>query len=116
MPSTTRFKRGDIVLVPFPFTDLSSAKRRPALVVSPDEFNNHMQDLVVVALTSQITAEANTVTIEPRDCADGALPKTSIVKLTKVFTIHSTLVIKRICALRDVKLKAVLADLRQFFN
>ena len=53
MPSTTRYRRGDIVLVPFPFTDLSSTKKRPALVVSPDKFNEHAQDVVLVAITSQ---------------------------------------------------------------
>jgi len=53
MPSTTRYRRGDIVLVSFPFTDLSSSKRRPALVVSPDAFNQTMQDLVLAAITSQ---------------------------------------------------------------
>lgn len=63
MPSTTRYKRGDIVLVSFPFTDLSSSKRRPALVVSPDPFNERGQDLVVVAITSQMP-EDNRVTID----------------------------------------------------
>ena len=53
MPSTTRYRRGDIVLVPFPFTDLSATKKRPALVVSPDKFNEHAQDVVLVAITSQ---------------------------------------------------------------
>jgi mRNA interferase MazF len=115
MPSTTRYKRGDIVLVPFPFTDLSSSKKRPALVVSPDPYNAQMQDLVVVAITSQLTHE-NAITIEPSDCVDGTLPKTSVVKLTKLFTIHSTLIIKRICALTPEKLEQVLSDLRRFFS
>lgn len=115
MTSTTACKRGDIVLVPFPFTDLSSSKRRPALVVSPDDFNGQMQDLVVLAITSQLTAEG-TVMIEPSDCVDGALPKTSVVKLAKVFTIHNSLIIKRLCALRPEKLDAVLEALRRFFS
>jgi len=55
MASTTRYRRGDIVLVPFPFTDLSSSKRRPALVISPDAFNDQTADLVVAAITSQLT-------------------------------------------------------------
>src|SRR2546428_10329641 len=95
MPFTTRCKRGDIVLVPFPFTDLSSSKRRPALVISPDAFNDQMQDLVVAAITSQLAAD-HAITIEESDCVDGALPKTSVVKLAKVFTIHSTLVTIRL--------------------
>jgi hypothetical protein len=54
MPSTTRYKRGDIVLVSFPFTDLSTSKRRPALVVSPDSFNETMRDLVLAATEGRL--------------------------------------------------------------
>jgi mRNA interferase MazF len=115
MPSTTRYKRGDIILVPFPFTDLSSSKRRPALVVSPENFNDRMRDLVVVAITSQLT-DQHAVLVERGDCVDGALPKASVVKLAKLFTIHSTLVLKRLCTLRDEKLDAVLGELRRFFS
>lgn len=114
MPSTTRYKRGDIVLVSFPFTDLSSSKRRPALVVSPDAFNERMQDLVLAAITSQLTDD-RLFTIEADDCVDGTLPQTSLVKPTKLFTIHSTLVLKKICALRTEKLQAVLTEIRRFF-
>jgi mRNA interferase MazF len=116
MPSTTRYKRGDIVLVPFPFTDLSSSKRRPALVISPDSFNEQMQDVVVAAITSQLTDKQHALMIEQQDCVEGALPKTSLVKLAKVFTIHSTLIVKRLCALRGEKLAAVLDELRRFFS
>ena len=115
MPSTTRYKRGDIVLVPFPFTDLSSSKRRPALVISPDTFNDQMQDVVVAAITSQLTDE-HAVTIEESDCVDGMLPKVSVVKLAKVFTIHSTLIVKKLCALRPEKIAAILGELREFFS
>ncbi len=69
MPSTTRYKRGDIVLVSFPFTDLSSSKRRPALVVSPDSFNQTLQDIVLAAITSQ-GAEDSTFTIDQDDCME----------------------------------------------
>ena len=115
MPSTTRYRRGDIVLVSFPFTDLSSSKRRPALVVSPDSFNHAMQDVVLAAITSQ-GVEDSALTIEPSDCIDGILPKTSIVKPAKLFTIHTTLVLKKICTLGPDKLSVVLTEIRQFFG
>lgn len=53
MPSMTRYKPGDIVLVHFPFTDLSSSKKRPALVLSPSRFTARQGDVVVLAMTSQ---------------------------------------------------------------
>jgi mRNA interferase MazF len=54
MPFTTSFSQGDVVLVPFPFTDLSAVTQRPALVLSPDRSNKLRPDLVVAAITSQI--------------------------------------------------------------
>ena len=68
MPSTTRYRRGDIVLVPFPFTDLSSTKKRPALVVSPDKFNEHAQDVVLVAITSQ-PSDSHVLSLDEQVCS-----------------------------------------------
>ena len=115
MPSTTPYRRGDIVLVSFPFTDLSSSKRRPALVISPDSFNEQGQDVVLISITSQ-EPDDNAVTIEEHDYVDGELPKRSFVKLSKLFTVHSTLVLKKMCALRSEKLDDVLVGLRGFFS
>ncbi len=53
MPSTTSFEFGDIVLVPFPFTDQRATKKRPAVVVSPAAYNSDRADVIVMAITSQ---------------------------------------------------------------
>lgn len=45
---------GEVVLVPFPFTDQSGAKKRPAVVVSSSGYNANRRDLVIMAITSQV--------------------------------------------------------------
>ena len=52
----TGYRRGDIVLVPFPFTDFTALKQRPAVVISSDKFNASRDDVILIALTSQIDA------------------------------------------------------------
>ena len=49
-------RRGDVVLVPFPFSDLSTTKVRPAAVMSTARYHAHVPDLLLVALTSQVRA------------------------------------------------------------
>jgi len=45
---------GDVVLVSFPFTDQSGAKKRPAVIVSSSEYNASRRDVVIMAITSQV--------------------------------------------------------------
>jgi mRNA interferase MazF len=54
MPNTTHFEFGDIVLVPFPFTDQSTNKKRPAVVISSAEYHRQRFDLILMAVTSQV--------------------------------------------------------------
>ncbi len=53
MPFMTRFNAGDVVLLRFPFTDMETKKRRPALIVNPAEFSKRHEDVVVLPLTSR---------------------------------------------------------------
>jgi len=54
MAATSRFSFGDVVLVPFPFTDQSGTKKRPAVVVSSHGCNTNRRDIVIMAKTSQV--------------------------------------------------------------
>lgn len=55
------FQRGDVVLVPFPFSDLQTKKVRPALVVSGPLYHAEEPDLLLAALTSQLRAATGTL-------------------------------------------------------
>lgn len=50
----TDYRFGDVVLVPFPFTDQSAAKQRPAVVISSEAYQQAKPDLIVMAVTSQV--------------------------------------------------------------
>ena len=52
------YKSGDVVLVPFPFTDLSTLKQRPAVILSSSKFNKRTGDCIMVAITSHIPQKA----------------------------------------------------------
>ena len=54
MPPTTSFEFGDVLLVPFPFSNQTAGKQRPAVVVSSAAYNRERMDLVILAVTSQI--------------------------------------------------------------
>jgi mRNA-degrading endonuclease toxin of MazEF toxin-antitoxin module len=54
MPLTTGHSFGDVVLVPFPFTDQSGNKKRPAIVISSADDQAQRRDLVIIAITRQI--------------------------------------------------------------
>lgn len=116
MPSTTSYRQGDIILVFFPFTDLTSSKRRPALVIFPDFFNAVGEDLVLAAITSHITDDPNAVQLSETDFAAGRLPKKSIVRTTKLFTMHSSLIVKKVCTLKRKKTEEALQSVREFFS
>ena len=94
----TIYEQGDIVLVPFPFTDLTTVKKRPALVVSANWYNKRYRDVVLVAVTSHVPLILDELDykITESDFTTGKLYKDSIVKLGKIFTIENSLIKKKI--------------------
>jgi mRNA interferase MazF len=95
MPPTTVYNFGDVVLVPFPFTDQSGAKKRPAVVVSSAAYNGARPDLVLMAITGHARGAANVGETEIVEWQKAGLLKASVVKPI-LTTIEKKLVQKKL--------------------
>ena len=100
MPNTTDFSFGSIVLVPFPFTDQTTAKKRPAIVVSSDAYHRDRPDVILMAVTSQIRAATGVGECVIDGWRDAGLLKPSVVKPV-VATLERQLVLRTLGTLRD---------------
>lgn len=74
--------KGEIVIIPFPYSDLSGAKRRPALVIADWGGN----DVVCCQITSKSKFDGMEVELTNSDFATGSLPVTSNIRPNKIFT------------------------------
>src|SRR3954463_15686097 len=84
------FERGDLLLVPFPFTDLSAAKRRPVLALTaPDGYG----DFVALPVTSR-PQSAHGVPLTRADLVRGSLPTASWIRTDRIVTLNASLVVK----------------------
>lgn len=90
-------RRGDLALVPFPFTNLSASKRRPVLCLTdPDGFG----DFLGVAMTSR-PHHVNALALPDEELADGRLPVPSWVRTDRVVTLNVALVTKTFGSVTD---------------
>ena len=88
-------EQGDIVLIPVPFTDLSSQKRRPVIVVSNDKYNRSSADIVVVAMTSNPAKTPFSFEITASDLVEGSLNRPGMVRVDKIYTLAQSIVVKK---------------------
>ncbi len=115
MPSMTRFEFGDIILVPFPFTDQSTTKKRPAVVVSTKPYNQQRPDLIIMAVTSQIRPTSTIGEVIIQDWQIAGLLKPSAIKPV-ITTIEKPLVIKTLGRLKEKDQKALQESLKEILG
>lgn len=108
--TTTTYKRGRVVLVPFPFTDLSGMRNRPAVVVSSDDYNHATTDLIIAQITGNI-AGGRTGDHLIADWQNAGLKAPSVVR-AKLVTLASSRVRRSIGQLPAADLQAVETNLR----
>ncbi|MDI7230466.1 type II toxin-antitoxin system PemK/MazF family toxin [Leptospira santarosai] len=93
MQSTTIFDFGDIVLVNFPFTNLQSFKKRPAVIISNQAYQQQRQDIILMAVTSQIREPLDFGEALIKDWQVAGLAKPSVFK-PLIATIEQALIVK----------------------
>ncbi len=101
------YKQREIVLVAFPYSDLSSSKRRPVLVLSNDNYNKNYPDILVCVITSNLFKDDYSVELADADLESGLLPESSVIKCHKLFTIDQTKIIRKFSVLKDQKFSEV---------
>ncbi|MEA3281571.1 MAG: type II toxin-antitoxin system PemK/MazF family toxin [Euryarchaeota archaeon] len=98
------FVKGDVVVVPFPFSDLTRSKRRPALVVAELEGD----DLILCQITSQRIRDGYAVSIEESDFEDGTIRQKSNVRPNRIFTADRHIVLYRVGHLNSSRIGEVI--------
>ncbi|HEX8021614.1 type II toxin-antitoxin system PemK/MazF family toxin [Mucilaginibacter sp.] len=82
------FVKGDIVVIPFPFSDLSGSKKRPALVLADLQGD----DIILCQITSQQSKDI--YAIDQTDFANGSLPIASNIRPSRIFTADKKMIIR----------------------
>jgi mRNA interferase MazF len=109
----------DVVLLSFPFTDLSATKVRPAVVVSPDNYNQTSQDVVVVLVTTNTSRRgAFDLLLEKShpEFLQTGLRYDSAIRIDKVFTLNRRLIVKALGRFGPQLKGAVEKQLRLFLQ
>jgi mRNA interferase MazF len=95
--------KGDVVVVPFPFSDLTQAMRRPALVIAELEGD----DLVLCQITSQRIGDRYAISIDSKDFASGSLKQRSNVRPNRIFTADRRIILYRAGKLKHEKVNEI---------
>lgn len=118
MPSTTIYRRGQVIVVNVPFSDASGAKPRPALVVSADIFHRHLPDLLACPISSQarFPRRPGTGDYPLRDWRAAGLRHPSTVRVSKLLAVDKQIIKRVLGVLSAEDVARVDAGLRVAFG
>lgn len=100
MQIMTTYSFGDVLLVPFPFTDQTSVKKRPTVIISSNNYNRHKPDLIIMAITSQFNPSLHYGEMKISEFRTVGLLKPSITKPV-LTTVEKSLIIKKLGQLNN---------------
>jgi mRNA interferase MazF len=107
-----RFVKGDVVVLPFPYSDLTVTKKRPALILAELEGN----DYIICQITSQAKPDRYACPIGENDFLSGSLNKPSLARANKLFTADNSIILYRAGTLKEEKVKAISGKIIELIN
>ena len=106
------FVKGQIVVVPFPFSDLSDLKKRPAIVISSLEGNN----IILAQITSKYRTEKYSLLVKTQDFQEGKLLIDSFVNCDKIFTLDKEIILNSVGNLNTEKTKEIVSKIVEIIS
>jgi mRNA interferase MazF len=101
------FVKGDVVVVPFPFSDLTQAKRRPALILATLEG----KDLILCQITSQIISDRYAIALQNSHFSEGGLNQNSNIRPNRLFTTDRGIILYKAGQVKLEKLNEAIAKI-----
>ena len=106
-----QISQGDIILIPFPFTNLKSTKVRPALAIHA---YSRYEDVILLGITSQKSGKKE-VFFDNMHLSNGQIPIKSYIRYNKVATLHRSLIRKVVAKLNKSKLQETIREFKRQF-
>lgn len=107
-----RFVKGDVVVLPFPYTDFSGAKKRPAVVVA----NLKGQNIILAQITTNRRNDEDLVSLSKKDFSSGSLSSESFIMASLIFTADSSKISYKAGKMKPEKVKEVQNKLVEVFT
>jgi mRNA interferase MazF len=104
--------RGDVVVVPFPFSDLKESKRRPALVLA----SLAGDDLILCQITSQQGRDQYAVPLQDTDFKSGSLRQASYLRPNRLFTADQAIILYQVGSIQTQKLEEAIGKLTEILH
>ncbi len=101
------FIKGDVVIVPFPFSDLTQTKRRPVLIIATLAGD----DLILCQITSQLITDRYAITLESNDFREGGLNQISNIRPNRLFTADREIILYKAGQIHPEKLNEVITKI-----
>lgn len=107
-----KFVKEDIVVVPFPFSDLSGTKRRPALVLADVKGN----DIILCQITGKMTKDTYAIPLNKNSFISGGLPLYSFVRPSRIFTADKNSIIRKAGSVKEPIITKVIRTIFSILN